>query len=102
MLEGLRPPCAQAAGGRLAILPAEDALGNDEPPPLSAVLDHFWRSGPEVTDLHVSPLTSEAPDALLRQLGAAPRCSGGQNLVELFAPAYARSEAAAERRALSG
>jgi uncharacterized Zn finger protein len=69
--------------------------------PLSAVLDSFWSSGPELDALHVSPLAGEAPDALLRQLGPAPVEAGGQNLAELLAPAYATLAQAAERRALA-
>lgn len=69
--------------------------------PLSAGLDSFWSSGPELEALHVSPLAAEAPDALLRQLGPAPVEVGGRNLAELLAPAYARLAQAAERRALS-
>lgn len=66
------------------------------------MLDRFWHSGPELAELHVSPLAGEAPGALLRQLGPAPVESGGLNLVEVLAPAYVRLAAAAERRALTG
>ena len=67
---------------------------------LADQLDHFWRSGPALADLHVSPLASEAPDALLRQLGPAPVEVEGQSLAEILAPAYATLAAAAEKRAL--
>jgi uncharacterized Zn finger protein len=70
--------------------------------PLSAQLDSFWFSGPELEALHVSPLASEAPDSLLRQLGSAPVETNGQNLAELIAPHYATLAQAAERRALDG
>jgi hypothetical protein len=68
---------------------------------LSAVLESFWSSGPELDAVHVSPLAGEAPDALLRQLGPAPVEAGGRNLAELLAPAYATLAQAAERRALA-
>jgi len=71
------------------------------PAPLSAVLDSFWFSGPELKALHVSPLASEAPDALLRQLGPAPVEAKGRNLAELLVPAYLTLAQAAERRALA-
>lgn len=70
------------------------------PPSLAERLDDFWRSGPELDELHVTPLASEAPDTLLRQLGPAPVDVGGQDLVEVLAPAYATLAEAAERRAL--
>jgi uncharacterized Zn finger protein len=100
LLDGLRARRAKAARGALAALPADDSCETEEPPPLSMVLEGFWRSGPALAELHVSPLASEAPDALFRQLGPAPVSTGGQNLVEVLAPAYATLAAAAERRAL--
>lgn len=78
------------------------APGPPEPgAPLSAVLDSFWSCGPELEALHVRPLASEVPDALLRQLGPAPVEVRGRNLAELLAPAYATLAQAAERRALA-
>jgi uncharacterized Zn finger protein len=68
--------------------------------PLSAQLESFWSSGRELEALEVSPLASEAPDALLRQLGPAPVETNGRNLAELLAPHYATLAQAAERRAL--
>lgn len=100
LLEGLRARRAKAAGGALAALPAGDSREADAPPPLPAVLDRFWRSGPELAELKVSPLASEAPDTLLRQLGPAPESIGGENLVQMLACAYERLAAAAERRAV--
>jgi len=70
------------------------------PAALADQLDCFWRSGPALADLHVSPLASEAPDALLRQLGPAPVEVAGQDLAEILAPAYGTLAAAAEQRAL--
>ena len=93
-----------------------DASAADEPPPLSAVLDCFWRAGPELAELHVSPLAAEAPDALLRQLGRLPigrerdpgldpACESDSetdpDLAELLARAYVQLAGAAERRALA-
>jgi hypothetical protein len=73
----------------------------DEPPPLSDLLDRFWHAGPELAELHVSPLAAEAPDALLRQLGPLPVDVGDENLVELLRRAYVQLASAAERRALA-
>jgi uncharacterized Zn finger protein len=70
-------------------------------PPLSALLDCFWSSGPELSEMHISPLAGETPDALLRQLGPAPVQSGGREIAELLAPAYAQLALAAERRVLA-
>jgi uncharacterized Zn finger protein len=67
---------------------------------LAERLDSFWRSGPTLADLHISPLASEAPDGLLRQLGPAPAELAGQNVVDVLAPAYATLAEKAERRAL--
>ena len=68
--------------------------------PLAEKLDAFWRSGPTLADLHISPLAGEAPDTLLRQLGPAPAELSGQNVVDVLAPAYATLAEKAERRAL--
>jgi hypothetical protein len=91
---------AKATGGRPAAPAGDERREDEEPPPLATVLDGFWCSGPELAELHASPLAGEAPGALLRQLGPAPVASGGRNLTEVLAPAYARLAAAAERRAL--
>lgn len=101
LLEALRRRRAKAPGRAPALPAGPERRENEEPPPLSAVLERFWRSGPELEQLRVSPLASEAPDALLRQLGPAPLESGGANLAELLASAYVRLAAAAERRALA-
>ncbi len=109
LLESLRVRRTKASGPRRAstnrgvarTTPAGTGR-SEEPPSLSSQLDGFWRSGPELANLDVSPLAGEAPDALLRQLGPAPIDIGGDSLVELLAPAYARLAAAAERRALGG
>lgn len=60
----------------------------------------FWRSGAELAELHVSPLSGEAPDALLRRLGPAPVEAGGRNLSEVLAELHAELAQAAERQAL--
>ncbi len=70
-------------------------------PPLAEQLDSFWRSGPRLSELHVNPLASETPDALLRQLGPAPVETDGQDLAEMLAPAYTTLAEAAERQALA-
>ncbi|MGH2916423.1 MAG: SWIM zinc finger family protein [Solirubrobacteraceae bacterium] len=112
-----------------AVVSAADAPGTEEaaPPPLSELLDGFWRAGSQLDELRVSPLAGECPDALLRWLGPltpgdgaidlgelqAPGDGaidlgepltpgdGAIDLGELLAPAYARLAAGAERRALA-
>lgn len=79
---------------------APPARVEPSPPSLAERLDSFWRSGPGLAELHVTPLAGEAPSALLRQLGPAPPEAGGQDLVERLAPVYATLAEAAERRAL--
>jgi uncharacterized Zn finger protein len=102
LLEQLRARRARATGKR----PASDGVTTDAaaiegPAPLSDLLDRFWRAGPELTELHVSPLAAEAPDALLGQLGPLAVDVGDQNLVELLRRAYVQLASAAERRALA-
>jgi uncharacterized Zn finger protein len=102
LLEQLRARRGRATGKR----PASDGVTTDAaaiegPAPLSDLLDRFWRVGPELTELHVSPLAAEAPDALLRQLGPLPVDVGDENLVELLRRAYVQLASAAERRALA-
>ena len=79
---------------------ARSAQSAPGPPPLADRLDSFWRSGPTLSEFHVTPLAGEAPDALLRQLGPAPVGVGGRDLAEVLAPEYATLAEAAERRAL--
>ncbi|HEX4109093.1 MAG TPA: SWIM zinc finger family protein [Solirubrobacteraceae bacterium] len=71
-----------------------------EPAALPAGLEGFWQAGPGLADLWVSPLASEMPDLLLRELGPAPIECDGVNLSELLTPAYTVLAQAAERRAL--
>lgn len=72
-----------------------------QPTPLADQLDSFWSNGTALAELHVSPLAAEAPDSLLRRLGPAPVEVGGQNLIDVLAPAYALMAEAAEQRALA-
>jgi uncharacterized Zn finger protein len=99
LLERLRARRGAGAAGGSA---AKSSTTRPEPLPaaLQDQLGCFWHSGPALEDLHVSPLASEAPDALLRQLGPAPVEVAGKNLAEILAPAYATLAAAAEQRAL--
>lgn len=86
----------------VAVASALEPAGPEAPPPpLSEVLDSFWRAGPELGQLQVSPLASEFPDALLRRLGPLTPGDDRSDIGELLAPAYARFTAGAERRALS-
>jgi uncharacterized Zn finger protein len=79
---------------------ARSAQPEPDPSSLTERLASFWRSGPGLGELHVTPLAGEAPDMLLRQLGPAPVHVQGQDLIEVLAPAYATLAEAAERRAL--
>jgi uncharacterized Zn finger protein len=98
LLEQLRARRVRANGRRA---PLAAAIAADEPPPLSSRLDGFWRAGPELAGLHVSPLAAEASDALLRQLGPPPVDVGDQDFIELLGRAYVQLAGAAERRALA-
>ena len=103
LLHGLRARRAKAVGKlpSAAVASVPETGGPDAPLPLAEVLDSFWCAGTELEQLQVSPLASEVPDALLRQLGPLVPQEGASDLGELLAPAYARLAAAAERRALS-
>ena len=90
----------RGAGSQRRSARGRSAQPSAGPPSLTERLDSFWRSGPGLAELHVSPLAGEAPDTLLRQLGPAPVDVEGQDLVEVLAPAYATLAEAAERRAL--
>lgn len=101
LLERLRKRRAPAARGAKAGPTTTRVLDASEPnAPLSTVPDSFWSCGPELEGFHVSPLASEAPHALLRQLGPAPVEVGERNLAEILAGAYLTLAHAAERTAL--
>jgi uncharacterized Zn finger protein len=97
LLERLRSRRAKASGR--GPVPAATS-SPEQPPPLADALDRFWRAGPELAELHVSPFAGEAPDALPRRLGPLA-LEPAVDLGAALAPAYARLAAAAERRALS-
>jgi uncharacterized Zn finger protein len=103
LLDGLRARRAKTIGRSAPAVVACASESSDVavPPPLSDVLERFWRAGPELEQLQVSPLASEVPDALLRRLGPLTLGPGHADVVELLAPAYARLAEDAERRALS-
>jgi uncharacterized Zn finger protein len=98
LLEGLR--ARRGAGIARAPAMPRPADAQPSPPSLEEQLDGFWRTGPALDDLRVSPLASEAPDALLRRLGPAPVTAGGRDLTEVLAPMYRTLAEQAERRAL--
>jgi uncharacterized Zn finger protein len=106
LLGALRARRARATGKsalRNAVAVSEsEAGGGDGARPLLDLVDRFWRPGPELAELHVSPLASEAPDALLRRLGPLRPSADEDGVAELLALAYTRLAGAAERRALSG
>jgi len=106
LLGALRARRAKATGNsgvRTAVAASDgEARGPEGERPLPELVDRFWRSGPELAELHVSPLAGEAPDALLRRLGPLTPGAGAADVTELLAPAYAWLAATAERRALSG
>lgn len=105
LLHSLRARRAKAAGSLSLAAPAgvqQDAAPRT-PPPLTEVIDSFWRAGPELAQLQVGPLlASEFPDALLRRLGPLRSAEDGSDLSELLVQIYAHLATAAERRALSG
>lgn len=78
--------------------------GRDEPvPPSPPTAASFWRNGPELAKLCISPLAGPAPDALVRRLGPAPVDSNPcRDIAEPLSALYLRLAAAAERRALGG
>jgi uncharacterized Zn finger protein len=98
LLERLR--ARRGAGSGPGSEAARSAIAEPRAIPLAQKLDSFWRSGQTLADLHISPLASETPDTLLRQLGPAPAELAGQNLLDVLAPAYATLAEKAERRAL--
>lgn len=106
LLEALRARRVRAAGksARPAIGAGEDTAVEQQPSPiksLSESIEDFWRAGPELGSLQVSPLAAEQPDALLRRLGPlGPEGAGGPDLGSLLAPLYSHLAAGAERRAL--
>jgi uncharacterized Zn finger protein len=106
LLGALRARRARATGKsalRSAVPVSErEAGGGDGARPLPDLVDRFWRAGPELAELHVSPLAGESPDALVRRLGPLGPGAGGDEVAEVLAAAYRRLAAAAERRALTG
>jgi uncharacterized Zn finger protein len=97
LLERLR--ARRGMGTPRASAASTPARAEEPPVTLADQLDCFWRIGSALSDVHMSPLASEVPDAVLRQLGPAPVEADGQNLAAILAPAYATLAAAAERRA---
>ncbi len=95
-----RAPGRAAPGGAAAAAAAQPAGWSRSGPALDDEVDSFWNSGPALIDLRINPFAVEAPDTLLRQLGPISVDAGGQNLVELLAPAYRLLAERAERRAL--
>lgn len=105
LLDALRARRAKASGRNSVaalhgVAGAPDRTASAPPPALADALDRFWSAGPELAELCVSPLASEAPDALLRRLGPTGLTREGVDVVELLAPAYARLAEGAERRGL--
>jgi uncharacterized Zn finger protein len=101
LLERLRARRGAAGGTATATRARQaQAADRDQAPPLSTLLDCFWSAGPELAELHVTPLASPAPDSLLRALGALVFEPGQRDVGETLAPAYAKLAEAAERRAL--
>ena len=61
----------------------------------------FWTAGPEAAEVRVNPLATDAPDALLRQLGPLAADADGEPLWDVLARAYPRLATGAAQRALS-
>lgn len=77
----------------------EDAhvTASEDPPALPLLVDDFWRTPPSFPGMHVMPTASEAPDALLRQLGPPPPEIGGPELLENLSSLYRAMTAGAEK-----
>ena len=90
----------RGAGGGPRSQAARSATAEPQPAPLAERLDSFWRSGPRLADLQISPLAGEVPDTVLRQLGPAPAQLAEHNVIDVLAPAYATLAEKAQRRAL--
>jgi uncharacterized Zn finger protein len=103
LLEHLRARRLKATGTRSYATQLVPERADPDPLPLAEALDHFWRAGAELAELHVSPFAGESPDALLRRLGPLTLDVGSEaiDLTAALAPAYMRLASAAERRALS-
>ena len=103
LLEALGRRRLRAAGG-MARAVSDAAVEQQSAPvkPLAELVSDFWRAGPELSRLEVSPLAAERPDALLRRLGPFDcGTGGGPDLAALLTPVYAHLAAVAERRALA-
>jgi uncharacterized Zn finger protein len=103
LLDGLRARRARTLSKPRAAADVSDvdSAGPAAAVPLSELLGSFWQAGAELDELHVSPLASEFPDALLRRLGSLKPGDCESDLRELLAPVYARLAARAEGRAFS-
>lgn len=97
LLNGLRARRgrADAHSGQLAAVAVPDDAA------AAVVAGSFWQTGPELAQLHISPLASDAPAGLLRSLGPAPVDAQGRNLADVLSDIHLRLSAAAERRALA-
>ena len=99
LLDGLRARRSMARTDRSDATPIRSpAQAADAPIPLE--VGGFWANGPELAEDSVSPLASETPDLLLRELGPLPVESSSTDAAALLAAAYATIAHAAERRAL--
>lgn len=70
------------------------------PPPLADCILGFWKAGPELASVHLHPVASDAPAAVLRQLPAGHLEVRGRDLSDVLGPAYVEMAAAARRRAI--
>lgn len=94
LLAGLRKLRGAAASGP----ERQHPNAAEAPEPSTAT---FWTAGPEATEVSVNPQATEAPDALLRQLGPLTADADGGPLWDVLAGAYPRLVTAAAQRALS-
>ena len=107
LLEALRARRARAAG-KPASLASRDADAGEQQQhlparPLAEAIGDFWRAGPELRNLEISPLAAEHPGALLHRLGPLRLPEDDElDLASLLAPSYAQLAAAAERHGLAG
>ena len=99
LLDGLRARRSTARTDRSEAAPIQSsAQAADAPVPLE--VGGFWANSPGLAELSVSPLASETPDLLLRELGPLPVENGSTDVAALLAAAYATIAQAAELRAL--
>lgn len=104
----------RASAARSVGYAGDSETGAQAAQPLSESLERFWSCGEQLSQLEVTPLAAERPDALLRQLGPLlavlptqlardghTDAAAETAVTALLADAYTAMAVAAERRALA-